>query len=79
MAISMAVDFSPQTSHLMPHNQTLMTNMRSVTNIEMKMRRISNSRVMVTMKMWVACLFRTSKQLCQCLLQGVETLQNQIC
>ena len=69
MVTSMAVDFPPQISHLMPHNQTLMTNMRNAPNIAMKMRRKSNSRMMVTMKMWVTCSLRTSKQLCLCLLQ----------
>ena len=69
MVISMAVDHPPQTSHLMPHNQTLMTNMRNAPNIGMEMRRMSNSRMMVTMRMWVICSLRTSKQLCQQLLQ----------
>ena len=48
-------------------------------NIRMKMRRMSNSRGMKTMRMWVTCSLRTSKQLCQCLLQWEQTLQNQIC
>ena len=69
MVISMAIDHPPQTSYLMPRNQTLMTNMRNAPNIGMKMRRMSNSRVMVTMRMWVTCSLRTSKQLRQCLLQ----------
>ena len=46
MVISMAVDHPPQISHLMPHNQKLMTNMRNASNRDMKMRRMSN-RVMV--------------------------------
>ena len=37
--------------------------------IRMKMRRMSNSREMVTMRMWVTCSIRTRRQLCQCLLQ----------
>ena len=69
MVISVAVDHPLQTSHIMPHNQTLMTSMRNAPNIEMKMRRMSNSRVMVIMRVWVTCSLRTRKQLCQCLLQ----------
>ena len=68
IVISMAVNQPPQISRLMPHNQSLMTNMKNAPNIGMKMRTVSN-RVMVTMRMWVTCLLKPSKQLCQCLLQ----------
>ena len=53
MVISMVVDHPPQSSHLMPRNRRLMTNMRSAPNIGIKTMRMSNSRVMVTMKMWI--------------------------
>ena len=68
MVISMAFDHPPQISHLMSHNQKLMTNMGNVPNIGMKMRKMSN-RVMVIMRMRVTYLLRTIKQLCQCFLQ----------
>ena len=78
MVISTAVDHPPQTSHLVPRNQKLMTNMRNAPNTGMKMKRMSN-RIMVTMRMWETRLVKTSKHMCHCLLQGVQTLQNQIC
>ena len=78
LVISVVVDHPPQASHLMSHNQKSMTNMGNASSIGVKMRRMSN-RVIVTMRMWVTCLIRTSKQSCQCLLQQVQTLQNEIC
>ena len=78
MVICMVVDHLPQTSHLMTRNQKLMTGMGSTPSIGIKMIRMSN-RVMETMRMWVTYLIGTSKQLCQCLLQWVQTLQDQIC
>ena len=62
MVISMAFSYPPQTFHLMPHNLILMTNIRNVPNIGMTMKKMSN-RVMVTIRMWVTNLLRTSKQL----------------
>ena len=78
MVICIVVDHLPQTSYLMTRNQKLTTGMGSTPSIGIKMMRMSN-RVMETMRMWVTYLIGTSKQLCQCLLQWVQTLQNQIC
>ena len=67
MAISMMVSQPPQISHLMPHNPILMIKIRNTPNIGMIKSRMSY-RVVVTMRMSVTCLLRTSKQLRQCLL-----------
>ena len=62
MVISMALNHPPKISHLMPHNPILMVNTRNAPNIRMIMGMMSK-KVVITMRMWVTCLLRTSKQL----------------
>ena len=61
MLISMAISHPLQAPHSMPHNPILLTNTKNAPNMGMIMRRLSN-RVVVTKRMWVTCLLKTSKQ-----------------